>query len=113
MYVCLASLLLIAALGAVAVAAWLALGKVSALADLAGGNRTPQPMRIAAVERNVAHVSLQIRHAMLVRPASVLDSAQVPRSTARPASKPAPVALSAAVPMAGDWESFYAYFVNS
>lgn len=40
------------------------------------------------------------------------------REAARPASKPAPVALSATVPMAskppaGDWESFYAYFVNS
>jgi len=63
----LVSFLLIAALGAVAVAAWLALGKVSALADLAGSNRTPQLMRIAAIELNVTRVSLQIRHAILVR----------------------------------------------
>ena len=61
------SILLIAALGGVAMAAWLSLGKVVALAELTGSNRTPQLMRISAVELNVTRVSLQIRHALLVR----------------------------------------------
>ncbi len=63
----LVSFLLIAALAGVAVAAWLSLTQVAALAERAGTNRTPQMMRIASVELNVTRVSLQIRHSILVR----------------------------------------------
>ena len=63
----LVSILLILALAGVAVAAWLSLGQVGALAEQTGNNRVPQLMRIASVELNVSRVSLQIRHSILVK----------------------------------------------
>ncbi|MBW8329397.1 MAG: MCP four helix bundle domain-containing protein [Thiobacillus sp.] len=63
----LVSFVLIAALAAVAVSGWVALKEDAALADRVRTVRTPQLMRIAAIELNVTRVSLQIRHAILVR----------------------------------------------
>jgi methyl-accepting chemotaxis protein len=63
----LVSFLLIAALVGVALDAWWSLNDVAAHADQTSTNRTPQLMRIASVELGVTRVSLQIRHALLVR----------------------------------------------
>ncbi|MFZ2307921.1 MAG: methyl-accepting chemotaxis protein [Rhodoferax sp.] len=63
----LVSFLLIAALAGVAITSWFALDNVVAMAARAGHERSPQLMRIASVELNVTRVSLQIRHAILVR----------------------------------------------
>jgi methyl-accepting chemotaxis protein len=63
----LVSFLLIAALAGVAIAAWVSLNQVAALADKTSSARTPQLMRIASIELDVTRVSLQIRHSILVR----------------------------------------------
>ena len=63
----LASLLLIAALICLAVAAWVQLKQVSDLSARTGTFQVPQLERIADVELNVTRTSLQIRHAILVR----------------------------------------------
>jgi methyl-accepting chemotaxis protein len=65
----LVSFALIAALAGVAVTAWVLLDRVATLADRTGAQRVPQLQRIADVELNVTRVSLQIRHAMLVKSA--------------------------------------------
>jgi methyl-accepting chemotaxis protein len=63
----LASLVLILALVGVALASWLSLSNVIELADKTAMQRVPQLTQIATVELNVTRVSLQIRHALLVR----------------------------------------------
>jgi methyl-accepting chemotaxis protein len=63
----LVSFVLIAALAAVAISGWVSLKEDASLADRVGTVRTPQLMRIAAVELNITRVSLQIRHAILAR----------------------------------------------
>ena len=60
-------LLLTLVLAGVAVAAWLQLDQVIGLADRTGTNRVPQMQRIAEVELYATRVSLQLRHAMLVK----------------------------------------------
>ncbi len=65
----LVGLILIVALGGVAVSAWIQLGEVATLADRTGSARVPQLERIAEAELTVTRVSLQIRHAMLVKTA--------------------------------------------
>jgi methyl-accepting chemotaxis protein len=71
----LVSFALIAALAGVAVTAWVLLDQVATLADRTGAQRVPQLQRIAEVELNVTRVSLQIRHAMLVKSAPDLAAA--------------------------------------
>lgn len=63
----LVSFILIAALATVAISGWVGLKEDARLAERVGTVRTPQLMRIAAVELNVTRVSLQIRHAILAR----------------------------------------------
>ncbi|OHE62339.1 MAG: chemotaxis protein [Thiobacillus sp. GWE1_62_9] len=63
----LVSFVLIAALAIVAISGWVALKEDASLADRVATVRTPQLMRIAAVELNITRVSLQIRHAILAR----------------------------------------------
>lgn len=63
----LVSVILIAALAVIATTAWTSLGEVSRLAAQTEHLRVPQMMRIAAIELNVTRVSLQIRHAILVK----------------------------------------------
>lgn len=63
----LASGVLILALAAVATVAWSSMSKVASLAEKTEAQRVPQLTRIATVELNVTRVSLQIRHALLVR----------------------------------------------
>ena len=59
--------LLVLALSGLAFAAWIQLSRVSDLAGVTGQTRMPQLQRIADIELNVTRVSLQIRHAILVR----------------------------------------------
>ena len=59
--------LLVLALSGLALAAWVQLSRVSDLAGVTGAMRVPQLQRIADIELNVTRVSLQIRHAILVR----------------------------------------------
>jgi methyl-accepting chemotaxis protein len=61
------SALLIAALGGVAVVAWFSLGNAAKQVDSVGDMRVPQMERISGVELDVTRVSLQLRHAMLVK----------------------------------------------
>jgi methyl-accepting chemotaxis protein len=61
------SFLLIVALGAVALMAWMQLNRVGELGDATGRTRVPQLTRIASTELSITQISLQIRHAMLVR----------------------------------------------
>ncbi|ABM32819.1 methyl-accepting chemotaxis protein [Paracidovorax citrulli] len=61
------SVALILALAAAAVMAWMQLSKVGELADATGRMRVPQLTRIASTELGITQISLQIRHAMLVR----------------------------------------------
>jgi methyl-accepting chemotaxis protein len=70
----LVSFVLIAALAAVAISGWFALKEDAALADRVGAVRMPQLMRIAEVELNITRVSLQIRHAILVRSGADLQA---------------------------------------
>ncbi len=58
---------LILALGGVAVVAWYQIERISSIAGMTGANRVPQMQRIAQVELDVTRVSLQIRHALLVK----------------------------------------------
>lgn len=58
---------LVLALVGVAVSAWFSLNEVAVLAQRAGDNRTPQLMRMADVQLDVTRVSLQLRHAMLIK----------------------------------------------
>jgi hypothetical protein len=60
-------ILLVLALSGLALAAWIQLSRVSELAGVTGAMRVPQLQRIADIELNVTRVSLQIRHAILVR----------------------------------------------
>ena len=60
-------ILLVLALSGLALAAWIQLARVSELAGVTGAMRVPQLQRIADIELNVTRVSLQIRHAILVR----------------------------------------------
>ena len=62
-----ASLVLILALASVAALAWVQLGNVGALAYATDHIRVPQLTRIATIELSITQISLQIRHAMLVR----------------------------------------------
>ncbi|MGJ7519363.1 methyl-accepting chemotaxis protein [Variovorax sp. LT1P1] len=57
----------VAALGALGVVSWVRLSDVNATADRTGAIRVPQLQRIALTELSVTRVSLQIRHAILVR----------------------------------------------
>jgi methyl-accepting chemotaxis protein len=61
------SFILIGALAALAMASWVQLSNVAALADTAGRVRVLQLQRIASTEQCVTRVLLQIRHAMLVK----------------------------------------------
>ncbi len=68
------AVLLGALLGGTVVVAWHNLGAVGDLADRTGDERVPQLGRIASVELDVTRVSLQLRHAMLVRTPEALDA---------------------------------------
>jgi len=70
----LVSFVLIASLAGLAVAAWVQLNQVASLAAQTGANRTPQLQRMAEVELEVTRVSLQLRHAMLVKTPADLAS---------------------------------------
>ncbi|ADX46803.1 methyl-accepting chemotaxis protein [Paracidovorax avenae] len=61
------SILLICALAAAAWLAWTQLSNVGQLAEATGETRVPQLTRIASTELSITQISLQIRHAMLVR----------------------------------------------
>ena len=61
------SSILIAALGGVAIIGWLTLGSAARQVDSVGGMRVPQMERISSVELDVTRVSLQLRHAMLMK----------------------------------------------
>jgi len=63
----LVSFALIAALGGVAWVTWWQMGHATGLVDAAGGVNVPQLQRIADTELDVTRVSLQIRHALLVK----------------------------------------------
>jgi methyl-accepting chemotaxis protein len=63
----LASGVLILALAGVTAVAWFSMSKVAMLAEQTDIQRMPQLTQIATVELNVTRVSLQIRHAILVR----------------------------------------------
>ncbi|WP_396268036.1 methyl-accepting chemotaxis protein [Ideonella sp.] len=63
----LAALALVAILGAVAAFSWLRLAEVHDLTESTETDRVPQLQRVADIELNVTRVSLQIRHALLVR----------------------------------------------
>ncbi len=60
-------IVLILALAGAAAMAWVQLGNVGALAHATEHVRVPQLTRIAAIELSITQISLQIRHAMLVR----------------------------------------------
>jgi methyl-accepting chemotaxis protein len=62
--------LVIAALGGVSIVTWFSLGSTAVETDSLGSMRAPQMERIASVELDVTRVSLQLRHAMLVKSAS-------------------------------------------
>jgi methyl-accepting chemotaxis protein len=55
------------ALAGLAAYAWITLGAITAAAELTSRERVPQLNRIASVELDVTHSSLQLRHAMLAR----------------------------------------------
>ncbi len=57
----------VAALGCLALVSWQQLGHVHTLAGETGSTRVPQLQRIASTELSVTRISLQIRHAILVR----------------------------------------------
>ena len=61
------SFVLIFLLVGAALAAWMQMQSVVNQAEAAGSRRVPQLMRLADLELSVTRVSLQIRHAMLVR----------------------------------------------
>ncbi|QBK04638.1 HAMP domain-containing protein [Hylemonella gracilis] len=63
----LASAILILALIGVTTVTWHSMSKVAVLAEQTDIQRVPQLTQIATMELNVTRVSLQIRHAMLVR----------------------------------------------
>ena len=63
----LAAVALVAILGAVAVFSWTRLAEVHDLTEDTEKSRVPQLQRVADIELNVTRVSLQIRHALLVR----------------------------------------------
>ena len=58
---------LVLALVGVAVSAWISLNEAAVLAHRAADDRTPQLMRMADVQLDVTRVSLQLRHAMLIK----------------------------------------------
>jgi methyl-accepting chemotaxis protein len=68
------SALLIAALGGVAIVAWFSLVSAAGQVDSVGGMRVPQMERISSIELDVTRVSLQLRHAMLVKSPSDLSA---------------------------------------
>jgi methyl-accepting chemotaxis protein len=68
------SAILIAALGGVATVAWFSLGGAAGQIDGVGGMRVPQMERISSVELDVTRVSLQLRHAMLMKSPSDLSA---------------------------------------
>jgi methyl-accepting chemotaxis protein len=59
--------ILVAALAGLALTSWGQLSRVSELAGTTGAVRVPQLQRIASTELSVTRISLQIRHAILVR----------------------------------------------
>jgi methyl-accepting chemotaxis protein len=59
--------ILVLALSGLGLAAWVQLSRISELAGVTGAVRVPQLQRIADIELSVTRVSLQIRHAILVR----------------------------------------------
>ncbi|MDA8521434.1 methyl-accepting chemotaxis protein [Acidovorax sp. NCPPB 4044] len=61
------SIALILALSAAALLAWTQLSNVGHLAEQTGSTRVPQLTRIASTELSITQISLQIRHAILVR----------------------------------------------
>ena len=63
----LVSLLLIAALGGVAITAWVKLSNINDIARQANDMRSPQLQRIGDIELGITRSSLQVRHAMLVK----------------------------------------------
>lgn len=58
---------LVLALAGVAISAWVSLNQVAVLAQRASDNRAPQLTRMADVQLDVTRVSLQLRHAMLIK----------------------------------------------
>jgi methyl-accepting chemotaxis protein len=58
---------LVLALIGVAISAWVSLNEVAVLAQRASDNRTQQLMHMADVQLDVTRVSLQLRHAMLIK----------------------------------------------
>src|SRR5687767_13897514 len=68
------STLLIAALGGVTIVAWFSLGSAASQVDSAARMRIPQMERISSVELDVVRVSLQLRHALLVKTPSDLSA---------------------------------------
>ncbi|WCM94967.1 methyl-accepting chemotaxis protein [Acidovorax sp. NCPPB 2350] len=67
------SVVLILALTAAAVLSWTQLTNVAVLAEQTGAIRVPQLTRIASTELSITQISLQIRHAMLVRSPQALQ----------------------------------------
>ncbi|CAM3725415.1 methyl-accepting chemotaxis protein [Paracidovorax anthurii] len=67
------SVVLILALTAAAVLSWTQLTNVAMLAEQTGATRVPQLTRIASTELSITQISLQIRHAMLVRSPQALQ----------------------------------------
>lgn len=57
----------VAALGGLALVSWQQLGQVHAMAVGTGAVRVPQLQRIASTELSVTRISLQLRHAILVK----------------------------------------------
>jgi Four helix bundle sensory module for signal transduction len=62
-----AAVMLVAILAAVATFSWSRLAEVHDLTEETEKSRVPQLQRVADIELNVTRVSLQIRHALLVR----------------------------------------------
>ncbi|RQO57324.1 methyl-accepting chemotaxis protein [Paucibacter sp. KBW04] len=69
-----ASLLLVVCLVVVAVVSWNSLSAVAANGDSVNELRVPQLMRIASAQLNLTRVSLQVRHAILVRTPQDLEA---------------------------------------
>lgn len=61
------SFLLIAGLAGIAVLAWIYLGEVNHQTELVAREEVPRQLQASAMELNVTRVSLQVRHAILVR----------------------------------------------
>ena len=57
----------VAALGGLALVSWQQLSQVRSMAENTGAVRVPQLQRIASTELSVTRISLQLRHAILVR----------------------------------------------